>query len=171
MSLNTPLRQFIPRRHLVQKAFLLSVISILLASPLTGCGDSNNTDPLNSVYVGGLWRGRLALTSNACRLALSSNFQVAHSVSQALNSIELRDDQNRLFVGNIIGDDGFSVDSFGPSDEGTSDGRTCSLTHRFRYDSINDDDDRTAQIRYIILGQCSDESECQSEYAGDGIRD
>lgn len=155
----------------MQKACLSLAIATFVPVLLTGCGDGDNADPLNNVYVGGLWRGRLALTSNTCQLTLSSDFNVAHSVSQSLNSIELRDDQDRLFVGNIIGEDGFSVDSFGPSGERTADGRTCSLTYRFRYDSINSNDDRTAQIRYIILGQCSDGSECQSEYAGDGIRD
>jgi len=134
------------------------------------CGNDSDGDSVGYLYVGGLWRGSLILTENTCQLDLAPSYTLANSVSQSFNSIELRDNENRLFVGDLVGGDGFSVDTLGPSNERIGDGRTCSLTYRYRYDSINDDGDRTAQVRYLIVGECSDGSECQSEYAGDGLR-
>jgi len=153
------------------KPFSIKICTALSFSLLTACsGADDDNGPFNFLEVGGLWRGSLAARENNCQLELTPTVEFAHSVSQSLDSIELRERDGRLFVGDLVGDDGFSVDAPGPSNERTGDGRTCSFTYRLRYDSINDDGDRTAQVRYIFLGQCSDGSECQSEYAGDGIR-
>jgi acyl-CoA thioester hydrolase len=164
-------RPFIPEGVLSKLSSSLTVMcALLISSLLTACGGGGDSDSVGYLYVGGLWRGGLVLTENTCQLDLAPSYTFANSVSQSFNSIELRDGENRLFVGDLVGDDGFSVDALGPSSQRLRDGRLCSLTYRYRYDSINDDGDRTAQVRYLVVGECSDGSECQSEYAGDGLR-
>lgn len=163
-------RPFIPEGVLSKLPTLSVIGATFIAAILTACGSGGDSDSVGYLYVGGLWRGGLVLTENSCQLNLTSSYTSANSVSQSFNSIELRDSENRLFVGDLVGDDGFSVDALGPSNQQLRDGRTCSLTYRYRYDSINDDGDRTAQVRYLVVGQCSDGSECQSAYAGDALR-
>jgi len=163
-------RPFIPEGVLNKLSALSALVFTVVASLLTACGSGADSNSVGYLYVGGLWRGELVLTENTCQLDLASSYTSADAVSQSFNSIELRDRENRLFVGALVGDDGFSVDALGPSNQRLADGRTCSLTYRYRYDSINDDGDRTAQVRYLVVGDCTAGSECQSSYAGDALR-
>lgn len=147
---------------------------LFIAGLLCSCGDGewcceDYDDDMYEVYMGGLWRGSLSMVKNDCALPLARNYIFTHLVSQNYTSLELKDENDRYFVGQTVGEDGFSVDSPGP--EINVGGRGCTVTYRYRYDSINDDDDPTAQVRFLIIGHCSGGRECESEYSGDGARD
>ena len=149
----------------------LRILGAAAIGAFVSCGSDDPDFDFVSNYMGGLWRGNLSLASNGCGFELRPSYNFVHSVMQVIDSIQLEDEEGRTFYGQVIGEDGFSVDAAGPSDLLIPDGRRCTFTYRYRYDSINDDDDPTAQVRYFIQGDCWDGTECESEYAGNGGRD
>jgi hypothetical protein len=157
-----------------RQSYLARIAEILLAAMLISCGGGEHYDDHGDYfvpYMGGLWRGHVSLQQNECGLSLVRNYNIAHSVWQSEDSIELEDEEHRRFSGRTVGEDGFSVDAFGPSNIRLTDGRICNFTYRYRYESIHDNDDPTADVRFFILGECSNNTSCESEYAGDASRD
>lgn len=146
------------------------MIFLIFALSLVSCGGGDDNNFLSETYMGGTWTGTLTLKSNACTLNLVEKFSFRHFVSQSSNSIDLFDDSDVSYVGGIVAQDGFSVDAPGPLQDDSS-GKSCDYIYRIRYDSINSDSDRTAQVRYLIRGSCGDGSQCESEYTADALRD
>ena len=149
---------------------LIRFLSLAICCTFIGCGGGSSDSSDSITYMGGVWRGAFRLTRNECGLDLIQTYNFTHSVYQTDKSIELIDEENVRFTGSVVGDDGFSVDHPGPSSYQTPDGRTCDFTYRYRYDSVNDDGDRTAQARFIYSGVCTNGTTCETEYAGDAMR-
>lgn len=151
---------------------LFSLLLIIPALLLNSCGSDSDSvdDDIDPTYMGGLWRGNLKLTNNECGFDFDAEFNFSHLVEQSYTIIDFEDEEGSSFLGNIVGIDGFSVDAPGPSDYRIPDGRSCDITYRHRYTGINHDDDPTAEVRYFVLADCADGTECKTEYSGEGGR-
>jgi len=153
------------KKHILTLTFFFYTVSFLIS-----CGGSDNNTFLDENYMGGTWTGSVQLLSDGCALNLVPELSFRHFVSQTSDSIDLYDDNDTRFVGGIVAQDGFSVDAPGPLSYPVS-GNSCDLIYRYRYDSINSDSDKTAQVRYLIRGDCNNNVTCESEYAGSAARD
>ena len=155
------------------KRTLFGFCFVVAALTLSSCGggDSSSDSGDQPIYMGGVWRGNFTLSKNDCGLDLTPSYNFTHMVGQYDTAITLEDEEHMFFEGNVVGDNGFSVDHPGPGGYRIPDGRVCDFTYRYRYGSINDDGDRTAQVRFLYVASCRDGSSCESEYEGDGLRD
>lgn len=148
---------------------LLLLLCLLVA--ISGCGgggddyDDDYYDDEDYVDVTGVWRGSVTLASDGCALNPSPvSFEFMHGVFQDLSSVYFTDEEGVHYDGEFVGDNGFSVDSGGWIDG------SCSYFQRYRYESINHDDDRTADVRFMIIGECAGGYTCETSYSGSAMR-
>lgn len=145
----------------------LSLFLLLFALSCGGGSDSSYDEDI--VDMGGVWRGSVVISTAPCRIdAVDSAFDFTHAVMQHDDEVDLTDDMNLYYIGNVVGSDGFSVDAYGPA--GDVGNVTCSQTYRYRYDGINHSDDNSADVRFIVLEECSDGSSCEAVYEGSALR-
>lgn len=146
------------------KLFSILVISIG-ASCLAGCGGGGG-DGDEATNVSGTWRAALIKSSDTCAQKGPAAINVTHTVNQNEDAINLQAESGVTFIGNTVGENGFSVDGNHPtigSDE-------CSDQTRIEYDSINDDSDPSAEIIITINRSCSGALPCTLEYTGTASR-
>lgn len=134
---------------------------VLLGTALlsSGCGDGGGDDTRN---VSGTWIGALTKVSDGCPAASPATITVSHQVSQNEDAISLIAESGVQFLGNAVGNDGFSVDG-----SHTTIGNTnCRDQSEISYDDINDDDDTSATIDLTIMRSCTGQSTCQIDFTG-----
>jgi hypothetical protein len=147
-------------------------ITAALLCTFAGCsggGDSNDIDfseepPLAS----GVWSGALTRVTDTC--SLSGDVQTlnfVHTVNQNSESVTLNESGGISYLGNIVGDNGFSVDG---SRTLTVGGAQCTRTQQIEYDDIDSDSDTTASVDLRIIQQCPNGSTCQLNYTGTAAR-
>lgn len=139
----------------------------LLASLLLGCGGGSDGD--NARLVSGVWTGQLSESSNTCggvRAATSGNF--TYTVNQNEDAVTLQDDQGITFLGNTVGDNGFSVDS--TFEETFSNGTACVGNQRIEFNGIEEDSDNTADVSLTTDYACGSGLECAIRSVGASSR-
>ncbi len=154
-------------------SFRITIIfALVLLAISSGCGGSDSYNDDSDADVGGLWKGWVSFSEDECRTnPFGQGFEFVHSVMQFYDDVEMQDSEGRLYVGDVLSGDGFSVDAPGPQNVAVSDRLSCDVTYRFRYDSINGSDDRTAEVKFMVIEECSDGSSCESVYNGKAKRE
>lgn len=135
----------------------LSTIVVLGAACGGGGGDGDD-----ATNVSGLWSGALTKVSDGCSPASPQTINIQHNVAQNEDAVTLIAESNVQFVGNTVGDNGFSVDAT----HSTIGNSSCTDTTRISYDSINNDSDPTADIDVTINRTCTGAAACIIEYTG-----
>ena len=129
-----------------------------LFTALSACGGGDSSGPLlDETDVTGLWRGTVTISTAPCpNNPYGLGFSFVHSVSQDDSNVTADDQDGIHYVGHIVGDHGFSVDAAGPQAGIVG----CDLFYRLRYDSINDSDDRTADVSITVTEECAGGNTC-----------
>lgn len=150
---------------------VIAIISIILSTALCSCaGEGSDGNDASVTYMGGAWRGKMVLSKNECGLDLVDSYDFSHLVAQDDSFVDLEDERGKHFVGQLVSPDAFSVDSQSIQNYEVPDGRICDISFRWRYESINNDNDRLAHVRLFYIGNCTDDTTCESEFAGEGER-
>ncbi len=153
------------------KAFkIISISSLLPLLFITGCGGDSDVGIGGDtpVSVGGQWSGALTRIQDNCvgsNSVQTLNFN--HTVNQNEEAVTLLDGNGINFLGNIVGDDGFSVDATGA---GIIPALPCSGTkeNRVSYNDINTDSDDTATVEVTVT--CPSGASCLVQYSGTASR-
>ena len=127
--------------HTFARRTLLTCIISLSAACGGGGGDGDT-----ATNVSGTWTGALTKVSDACSPRSPQTITVRHRVAQNEDAVTLAAESGVQFVGNTVGQNGFSVDAT----HGTIGDTSCRDTSRIAYDSINNDSDSTADIDLTI---------------------
>lgn len=135
--------------------------TLVLSLVLSACGGGGG-DGDSATNVSGTWRGALTKTSDTCIQGGPQAINVTHTVNQNEDAISLQAESGVIFIGNTVGRNGFSVDG----SHSTIGAPTCSDQSRIEYDSINDDDDTTADISLTINRTCQGLAPCTLSYTG-----
>ena len=144
------------------RVLLLFLVSLLAV----GCG-GNSGDDLN---VTGVWRGPLLLAENTCTgTTPPATMDAVHGVIIRGEEVVLDDENGVRYVGNAVGNDGFSVDAVGSNFDLTGDGGRCDFTLRIEYHEIDGDNDPTARVEQFFQGTC-DNADCTVRYEGATVR-
>lgn len=141
----------------VKKYALLSSIVVLSAACGGGGGDGRD-----ATDVSGLWTGALTKVSDSCTPQSPSTINISHNVAQNEDAVTLLAESGVQFVGNTVGENGFSVDG----SHATVGNGSCTDTTRIEYDSINNDADTTADVDITISRSCLGASTCAIAYTG-----
>lgn len=137
------------------------LVTSFALSLLYGCGGGGG-DGRDATNVSGTWRGALTKVSDTCIAKSPSSITVSHQVSQNEDAVILTAESGVQFLGNTVGENGFSVDAT----HSTIGAASCSDQTQISYDSINDDADPTADIDLQINRNCQDASSCSIQYIG-----
>ncbi len=147
--------------NIYKSSSLLIPLLLIMSSACGGDGD----DARN---VSDRWSGSLIQQSNTCGarsvdspkiVAASGNF--THNVNQNEDAVDLNDGNGTSFLGNVVSDDGFSVDAVTRQDNSFDINVTCDESQRISYDDINEDSDTTANVTVTTSKECSDGVRCQ----------
>lgn len=140
----------------------LSVLILLVAA----CGGSSggSDDNLN---VTGIWSGALTKVSDTCTPANPQTINFTHNVDQNESAVTLTSNNGQEYLGNIVGDNGFSVDA---NRNVTVGGVTCTEDSRIEYDQISDDNDPTGDVQISTTINCQGNGDCVSTYEGTASR-
>lgn len=125
-----------------------------------GCNSSSDDDSARN--VSGVWRGALTKTNDTCSSGSAAVLNFTHNVNQNEDAVTLTQD-SLTYLGNFVGEDGFSVDN----NSSTSGG--CTDSNRIAYDAIADDDDEAAEVDLTITRVCGSVT-CEIKYTGTGAR-
>lgn len=98
---------------------------------------------------------------------MSQTITISHSVSQNISAVELTDQNSIQYLGNLVGDDGLSVDA---NQTVTVNGRTCQDARRVEYDQVTEDNDNTAEVDFIITRTCAGAAACNIQWTGTASR-
>lgn len=128
---------------------------------LTACGGGGGDDSESIRNISGQWGGSLTQASDQCGGA-PATIDIAHAVSQNEDAVSLTSEAGVVFLGNMVGPDGFSVDG----SHSTIGNANCSDSTRIEYDKIADDDDTLADVVVTIDRSCSGRAPCQIVYNG-----
>ena len=139
-----------------------SIILSASISLLAACG-GDDSDTIRN--ISGQWRGSLTRSSDACG-GNPASIDISHAVSQNEDAVSLTAESGVVFLGNMVGPDGFSVD--GSHD--TAGSTNCIDTTRIEYDKIADDDDPGADVVVSIARSCNGRAACEIVYTGTAIR-
>lgn len=156
-------------------------LAVMLLGALAACGDDDGDD----AFVSGTWRGTATLVQNTCEnVTPDPSLTFAHVVNQNEESVIMQEGSVQ-YVGNVVGDNGFSVDAAGIQTVGSG-GEGCGFSQRVEYDGIDDDADsiddvgedsdeddnpNTADVRITAMGTCPGASSCEVVYEGRATRD
>ncbi len=143
--------------NFIIRAFLL--VTITSSTIACGGGGGDGDDATN---ISGVWSGALTKISDGCVANSPQTITVRHTVSQNEDAVILGAESGFQFVGNTVGENGFSVDATHDTVGTTS----CADTSRIAYDSINDDTDPTADVDLSINRSCEGNATCQINYTG-----
>ena len=148
---------------MLSKKFFYALTVLGLFGAMIGCGGSDNP-----VDVSGIWTGSVTEVQNNCTgLSEVTTVNFVHTVNQNGDAIDLTDQNNVQYIGNIVGDDGFSVDS----DTSTAfDHQSCTLDSRYEYQNISSDSDDTATVTLELLITCPTGISCEVVYNGNASR-
>lgn len=138
-------------------SFLLCLV-ILLCS--CGGGSSDGSSPRN---VSGTWQGALTKVTDTCTSAATQQ-NISHVVTQNQGAVVLTDSGDTTYIGNVVGEDGFSVDGSKAA------GQNCSDAIQIEYNDINEDDDSTTSINLTTVRSCAGQADCRIEFTGTGTR-
>jgi len=138
-------------------------ICLLAAS----CGDGGDDDEAR--FLAGIWTGAITLNENTCNLTTpSQTLSFTHNVAQNETAITLNDG-SVTYLGNAVGENGFSVDANGLTFAGGP-GNVCTFSTRIEYDQVNDDNDNSADVNITSTGPCTSNPSCQVRYIGTAVR-
>jgi hypothetical protein len=141
-----------------------------LAVSLAALSACNSGDTGEDLFVSGVWNGGATLNENSCPLPNQpATITYTHTVNQNEEAVTLQDQNGNQFLGNILSDQGFSVDNPGPQDQQIGN-LVCDFTNRVEYDGIFQDEDTDADVTVSVIRTCSDNSECKAEYRGRATR-
>ncbi len=73
-----------------------------------GCG-GGSSDGSSPLFVAGNWTGTITKVSDTCSGATASQ-NISHEVSQNEGAVVVTDGNNISYIGNVVGEDGFSAD-------------------------------------------------------------
>ncbi len=158
--------------NIYKSSSLLFPLLLIMSSACGGGGDSEDARNVRSV-----WRGSLTQQSDSCGtrsavvpriVATSGSF--THTVNQNEDAVDLNDGNGTSFLGNIVGDDGFSVDAVTKQDNTVSSNVTCDESQQIAYVHIDGDSDTTANVTLTISKDCSDGTRCQVVSIGTASR-
>lgn len=149
-----------------RELFLTSSIALLLCSGCGGGGNDGTTDD-NDRNVSGVWSGAITKTGDSCSSGLPQVVNFRHAITQNGGAVELTDENAIQYLGNLVGEDGFSVDA---NQTVTANGRSCQDARRIEYDSVVDDDDTTADFDFTITRTCQGSAACTIAYTGTAAR-
>ncbi len=138
-----------------------TLLSSLIILSISACGGGGG-DGDDARNMSGIWRGTLTKVSDSCTPAGPASITVNHQVNQNEDAIILKSEAGVDFLGNTVGQDGFSVDG----SHATVGNSGCNDQTRIEYESIDDDDDPTADIVVKINRSCTNTSGCALEYSG-----
>ena len=166
--------------------------NVLLAGGMISCavaacggGSGGGGDDSGDRNVSGVWRGAVTLTENGCNLSLPATFNITDTVNQNGRSVVLVNETQVQYLGNLVGDNGFSVDAVLANDEITGT-VSCDTVSQIEYDGIDDDEDNdlgdltddsdgdgdinTANVDIRITRTCTDTTTCRSAFRGTARR-
>lgn len=147
----------------------MKTLNLLLASSmillLSSCGGGGG-DGDDARVVSGIWRGALTKISDNCSVSGPAAINVSHQVNQNEDAVTLLAESGVSFLGNTVGENGFSVDG----SHSTIGQANCSDQTRIEYDSINEDDDQTADVLITISRTCPGSVACTLQYSGTASR-
>ncbi len=153
----------------MRKAIIFPLLVFAISAPFIGCGGgSNNGLGQDDRNVSGSWTGALTRVSDTCTgstAAQTLNF--SDTVNQNGEAVTLTDENGMSYLGNLVGNDGFSVDAVG---FGAIEGFQCSVSpaNRLRYSDINEDSDLTAAVEMTVT--CTGGASCEINYTGTASR-
>lgn len=146
----------------------------LAAAAVSGCGGNGGGEGGDDVVnAGGIWRGTATLTQNACNLQVGTpTLSFTHTVSQNESAVTLDSDSGDHFLGNAVGNDGFSVDS---ASRAFSFGNVvCTMTPQIQYNGISgergDNNENSADVTVKFMGSCAVGGQCELNYTGAAVR-
>jgi len=146
---------------------LLPMLALSAAALIAGCG-GNSSDGNNTINVSGQWKGALTKVSDNCAGSTApQTLGFTHAVNQNEEAVTLTDGNGITFLGNVVSDDGFSVDATGAGAVG---GMTCSVpqANQLRYKDIANNSDQTAAVEITVT--CSGGVGCGIDYTGTASR-
>lgn len=132
-----------------------------------GCGGDSSDDDIddNPNRLGGTWSGAMTRVSDTCnRAEFPNTFTFTNVVIQNESAIDLQDGTGIRYLGNAVGDNGFSVDA------STSSAQQCNQARRIEYDRVDDNDDDTAETEFILTETCANGAACEVQYSGTASR-
>lgn len=142
------------------------IITLLALCSCIGCGGGGGEGNNNSLNVSGLWTGAITKVSDTCTPASAQTINFSHRVAQNEDAVTLVNESSLEFIGNIVGEDGFSVDA---ASSAAVNPAICQDHIRIKYNDINDDNDTTAHINITTTRSCSSVS-CEIAYTGTASR-
>ena len=146
----------INKRHIVGALTSLGMSALLVAC---GGGNDGNDAPL----VSGSWSGNLTLTSSTCNASKEVlSGAVTHTVNQNEDAVILVDSLNNQYLGNTVGDNGFSVNAVISTDVPNDAGTQCDTSQMISYNGIESSSDPDASVRIETTESCDDQTQCQS---------
>ena len=151
------------------KMKLASLLSITLGLGLAfgGCGGGNGSDSHNRT-VEGTWTGALTKVEDTCPgSAAPQTINFSHAVQRNESAVTVIDQAGIDYLGNLVGDNGFSADA---NTTGSIGGAQCSVLSRLSYDGIDIDTDDTASLELTITRSCQGNSDCTIRYSGTASR-
>jgi hypothetical protein len=153
------------------KKLLISACVGFSVLGLAACGGSDGDDDDDVLFVSGVWRGAFTLTENTCNIPNQpQTFNFVHTVNQNEESVILETDAGQRFLGNVLSDQGFSVDAVGAQNQSAGTNITCNFNDRIEYDGVFDDDDNDADAELRLNGTCSNGATCRLTYQGTATR-
>lgn len=136
----------------------------ILAACAVGCGGGGGDDDDDNLR--GTWTGSLLKTQDSCTgTSRPSSINFTHLVTQNNEAISVVTEENLTYLGNAQDDNSFSADL---TVSGPTSG--CEEQRRIGYDRIDDDDDATAEVDYVINQRCAGQADCRVAYEGTAVR-
>lgn len=147
---------------------IFSAFSALALFGLTACGSGSDGD--DAPGVSGVWSGTVNLSASTCgtREVIEGNF--THTVNQNEDAVVLSDSAGVQYLGNTVGDDGFSVNALIADDQPDSTGNNCDVTQQIEYDELEGSGDTDASVRITTTRACADGFQCEQTSQGTAVR-
>ncbi|MCB0319079.1 MAG: hypothetical protein KDD56_10005 [Bdellovibrionales bacterium] len=155
--------------HKNLKKTIYFIVILNIASLFVACGGGGSGS--DARQVSGVWAGSLNLQSNTCGTrAVTQTGSFTHTVNQNEDAVTLNDGNGTEFLGNTVGDNGFSVDALTITDNNIGGGVTCDETQRLEYNGVETDTDSTADVTLTTKKECSDAFTCEAISIGNALK-
>lgn len=149
-----------------RKTFFTPIMLFLLFLSSCGGGGNDGGSDDNDRNVSGRWLGALTKIEDTCSNPSLQTINFNDNVAQNISAVRLLDINGIEYIGNLVGDNGFSVDA---TQQIQIQGRACTNARRLEYDNIDNDDDLTSSVDFTIVQNCGS-GECRVHYTGTGSR-
>lgn len=141
-------------------------LTTAISASFLACGGSGG-DGRDARIVSGLWNGTLTKITDSCVAVNPASITISHSVTQNEDAVNLVAESGVTFLGNTVGEDGFSVRATHSS---TAGGLNCQDETQIEYDEIDTDTDTTADVDIDIQRSCPGQGTCSTSYTGTVVR-